>query len=242
MGMVERMVRRRGGMTVPNGDDDRRDTMTIAQAKPERRPQRDATSSRHQDLRDQLLAAAEKTIATEGLPALRARTLAETVGCSVGAIYNIFPDLDALILAVNGRTLGAIDAVMRTVGPDAEPGTQMVRLAEAYLDYAAAQRLRWTALFSHRMSDGRTAPPWYRTQQDAAFSHVEAPLALLRPDLPAEARALLARTLFSAVHGMVALGLDEKIAAMALPVLREQVQIAVQAMARGLVAEAPGGC
>ncbi len=237
MGMVEWLVRRHGGVNRSNGDDNERDVMSVVQAKPERRSQRGATSSRHQDLRDQLLAAAEKTIATEGLPALRARALAETVGCSVGAIYNIFPDLDALILAVNGRTLSAIDAVMRTVGPDTDPGTQMVRLAEAYLDYAATQRLRWTALFSHRMSEGHAAPPWYREQQDAAFSHVEAPLAALRPDLSPGQRSLLARTLFSAVHGMVALGLDEKIAVLALPVLREQVRITVQAMARGLAAE-----
>ncbi len=210
--------------------------MTAAPVKPDRRPHRGATASRHQDLRDQLLAAAETTIAAAGLPALRARALAEAVGCSVGAIYNIFPDLDALTLAVNGRTLGAIDAAMRDVGPDADPGAQMVRLAEAYLDYAAAHHQRWTALFGHRMSGDQTVPPWYREQQNAAFSHVEAPLTALRPDLPAAERALLARTLFTAVHGMVALGLDEKVAAMALPVLREQVRTVVRAMARGLAA------
>jgi AcrR family transcriptional regulator len=210
--------------------------MNAVQVKSERRSQRGATTSRHQDLHDQLLAAAEKTIASEGLSALRARALAESVGCSVGAIYNIFPDLDALILAVNARTLGAIDVVMRSVAPDADPAAQMVHLAEAYLGYAAAQRQRWVALFSHRMSDNRTAPPWYGEQRNAAFSHVEAPLAALRPDLPGADRALLARTLFTAVHGMVALGLDEKLATMELPVLREQVRIVVQAMARGLTA------
>jgi AcrR family transcriptional regulator len=211
--------------------------MNTVQAKSPRRPQRDATTSRHQGLHDQLLAAAERTIAAEGLPALRARALAESVGCSVGAIYNIFPDLDALILAVNGRTLGAIDQVMRGVVPDPDPALQMVHLAEAYLDYAATQRRRWMALFSHRMSDNRTAPAWYGELRDAAFSHIEGPLAVLRPDLPAEDRALLARTLFTAVHGMVVLGLDEKLAAMKLPVLGDQVRIVVKAMARGLVAD-----
>jgi len=211
--------------------------MNAVQAKTRRRSQRDTTTSRHQDLRDQLLAAADRTIAAEGLPALRARALAESVGCSVGAIYNIFSDLDALILAVNGRTLGAIDQVMRNLVPDADPAAQIVLLAEAYLDYAAEQRQRWTALFSHRMSDNRAVPPWYKEQQSAAFSHVESPLAALRPDLPAEERALLARTLFTAVHGMVALGLDETLATMELPVLREQVRIVAQVLARGLTTD-----
>ncbi|MEJ1976083.1 MAG: TetR/AcrR family transcriptional regulator [Acetobacteraceae bacterium] len=210
--------------------------MNAVQDKSERRSQRGATTSRHQGLHDQLLAAAEKTIAADGLPALRARALAEAVGCSVGAIYNIFPDLDALILAVNGRTLSAIDLAMRSVVPDAEPAVHLVHLAETYLDYAATQRRRWIALFSHRMSDNRTAPPWYAEQRNAAFSHVEAPLAALRPDLPADERALLARTLFAAVHGMVVLGLDETLTPLKLPVLRDQVRIVVQAMARGLTA------
>ncbi len=159
-----------------------------------------------------------------------------SVGCSVGAIYNIFPDLDALILAVNGRTLGAIDQVMRGVVPDPDPALQMVHLAEAYLEYAATQRQRWMALFTHQMSDNRTAPAWYGEQRDAAFSHIEGPLAALRPDLPADQCALLARTVFAAVHGMVVLGLDEKLATMGLPVLRDQVRVVVEAMARGLVA------
>ena len=59
-------------------------------------------------------------------------------------------------------------------------------------------------------------------------------MALLRPDLPQVECALLARTLFSAVHGMVALGLEGKVAAVTLPVLRAQVRVVVAAIARGL--------
>ena len=52
--------------------------------------------------------------------------------------------------------------------------------------------------------------------------------------MPVADRGLLARALFSAVHGMVALGLDEKAAAMSPPALRGQVVTVVTAMARGL--------
>ncbi len=60
------------------------------------------------------------------------------------------------------------------------------------------------------------------------------PVALLRPDLPDAERALLARTLFSAVHGMVVLGLEGRITTVTLPVLRQQVRLVVEAIARGL--------
>jgi AcrR family transcriptional regulator len=210
--------------------------MNTVQDKSEPRSQRNATAIRHQDLNDRLLAAAEQVIAADGLPSLRARALAETVGCSVGAIYGVFPDLDALVLVVNGRTLEAIDAAMRDTGSGSGPAEHLVRLAEAYLGYAAAHRQRWSALFHHRMPEGRTVTPWYAARQAAAFAHIEAPLAVLQPGLPDTERALLARTLFSAVHGMVELGLDEKVVAVPLPVLRAQVRLVVQAIAGGLSA------
>ena len=189
---------------------------------------------RHQDLHDRLVAAAEAAIGHVGLANLRARNLAETAGCSVGAIYGVFPDLDALVLAVNGRTLDAIDAAMRDAGSRGGPVHRLVRLADAYLEYAAAHRLLWNALFQHRMPHGRPITPEYADRQIAAFSHIEAPLGVLRPGLPDKQRALLARTLFAAVHGMVELGLDEKVAAMPLPVLRAQIRTVVEAIARGL--------
>lgn len=207
--------------------------MNGVQAKPAQRSQRGATASRHQDLHDRLLTAAEQAIAEDGLSSIRARTLADAVGCSVGAIYGVFADLDTLILAVNGRTLDAISAALQQAGGD-EAAERLVNLANAYLDYAVANRPRWMALFKHRMPPGQAITPSYAERQAAAFAEVEGPLAALCPTLSSEARALLARTLFSAVHGMVELGLDERVAAMPLPVLRAQIALVVEAIAAGL--------
>ena len=194
---------------------------------------RDSTAQRHQDLHDRLLDAAEAAIASGGLPSLKARTIAEAVGCSVGAIYGVFDDLDALVLAVNGRTLDAIATALSAV-PNDGPAVHLVRLAEAYLDFAAANGPRWRALFQHRMPEGRAVTPAYATRQLAAFSFIESPLAALRPDLAEGGRVILARTLFSAVHGMVDLGLDEKVASLTVEELRAQVRLVVSAIAAGL--------
>ena len=200
----------------------------------ERRSQRASTTVRRQGLHDRLVDAAEAAIAESGLSHLRARSLAEAVGCSVGAIYGVFPDLEALVLEVNGRTLHEIDQAMRKAASDLGPVEHLVRLAQAYLDYAAVHRQLWSALFLHVMPEWRPAAPWYAERQEAAFSHIETPLETLAPRLRPEERALLARSMFSAVHGMVALGLDEKVAAMPMPVLRAQVRLIVEAIARGL--------
>ncbi len=54
-----------------------------------------------------------------------------------------------------------------------------------------------------------------------------------RKATPAQ-RVALARSLFSAVHGMVLLGLDEKLGAVAVIDLRERIAFMTKAMARGV--------
>ena len=198
-----------------------------------------AVGRRQRHLREALLAAAERAIAEAGLPGLKAREVAREAGCALGAVYTAFADLDALVLAVNARTLDALDAHLRTAAhPGAEPAARMAALAEAYLDYAARHRPRWAALFEHRMAAGREAPTWYSEKQAELFRHVEGPVAALRPGLDEAEAACLARTLFSAVHGVVSLGLDEKLAPIPAETLRRQLRLVAEAMARGLDARA----
>jgi AcrR family transcriptional regulator len=196
-------------------------------------PVRLATAQRHDDLRRQLLAAAEAFIEANGLAELRARTLAQTVGCSVGAIYNVFPDLDALILAVNAATLEDIGRHMSTIQAGT-PAQQFASLAAAYLAYATTNRRRWDALFTHRMPETSETPGWFMQTQEAAFSHIEAPLKQLRPDLPQHELTLLARSIFAAVHGIVAFGLEHRTGPIDLPALATQLTTVAEALAVGL--------
>jgi AcrR family transcriptional regulator len=201
-------------------------------------------AQRRAQLRDALVAAAERTIEREGLRGLRARALAEEVGCAVGAIYNAVKDLDELVLLVNTRTLEALegelaaaDRTAERAGPDAAIA-RLVRMALAYLDFAAAHTLRWRALFEHRMPPAQDVPDWYRDQQRRLFGYVEELLAELQVHESRVRRTLLARSLFSAVHGVVVLGLEEKLQTILLPVLREQLRFVVTAIGRGMTSTA----
>jgi AcrR family transcriptional regulator len=209
----------------------------MVQAQNERRskkpPPRQATALRHRDLREELIAQADAVIATQGLAALRARDLAAEAGCSVGAIYNVFKDMDGLILEVSAATLRAIDRVMSGVQAET-PASRLLGLAQAYLDYAGSHRRRWDALFSHRLPPEAPAVPWFDAVKDAAFSHIEGALLQLRPELGAPACRQLGRSIFAAVHGMVSLGLDQRVAVTDLPALRAQIDLVVRAILRGL--------
>jgi len=194
------------------------------------------TAERRRNLKESLIDAAEAGISSYGLPGLRARNLAERIGCAVGAIYNVVADLDELILLVNARTLAALErdllAANREGGETAID--RLCRMALAYLDFATTRRLRWRAVFEHRLPPGKAMPDWYLDDQMRLFSYVEGPVAELLPHLTQSRRASIARTLFSAVHGIVTLGLEEKLQALAPGELREQVTFAVTAVARGL--------
>lgn len=200
-------------------------------------PVPEAKPLKAEERRAALIAAAERAIAADGLGALRARDLAAEAGCAVGAIYTVFPDLDALILAVNVRTLALFEAAL---GPEAAgfageaAADELVRLGRAYLDFARGEAKRWRALFQHQPAGGQRPPDWYVAEQARLFRRIEAPLQALRPDLAASERMLLARSLFSATHGIVMLGLDERLMALPVAVVRAQLEMLIRAMAAGL--------
>ena len=128
------------------------------------------TAERHAQLRESLLRAVERTVAAEGYQALRARALAEKVGCAVGAIYNVFPDLDALVLAAKARALDALDAelaraVARGDGagdaaPDVVALRKLLTLAETYLAFATDRLPIWRMLLEYRIAPTAEVPAW----------------------------------------------------------------------------------
>jgi AcrR family transcriptional regulator len=201
-----------------------------------------ATGARRGELKERLTDAASRLIEAKGLASVKARPLAEKAGCALGAIYTVFPDLDALILAVSARTLARLeahlDAIAVEVAAEATPREaarqRLVALALAYLNFAFAHRASWRALFEHRLPEGRPVPEWMVAEQARLFGKVEVLLGPLVPHMGVAQRAILARSLFSAVHGLVLLGLEEKLGVMPFAMLREEVERLVSAMARGL--------
>lgn len=199
------------------------------------------TSARRADLRERLVAVGRAAIAEGGLQHLKARDLAAAAGCAVGAIYNVFDDLDGLILRIGADTLARLEqGLAAPPGPVPAPAEELLRLSQGYLAFARANKALWRALFEHRLADGRAAPAWYLDDQSRLFTLVEAPLAHLLPDEPAPSRALLARTLFSAVHGVVLLGLEEKLTPMPEATLDAELERLVRAFAGGLTQRSLG--
>ncbi len=185
------------------------------------------TEARRTELRDKLIDAAEQIITTHGTNAIKARDLAGMAGCSVGAIYNVFHDLNALIMAVNGRTFRRLGAHVSgaLAGQDIAPQNQLIIMGHAYLDFAASNTLAWRALFDLQMSTEMTVPDWYLAELGQVFQLIAGPLRDIFPDWDDNKIDLMTRALFSSVHGIVSLGLERRISG--VPMERIEDMIAV---------------
>ena len=184
-----------------------------------------------------LIETVESVLASEGLSAVQARRIAKDAGCSVGTLYNIFGDIDGLILAANERTLHSLGqalehAASQASAPGGELSFRLMALATAYLDFATAHSRRWRAVFDHRLPDGRDIPAFYIEDRRRLLALIEVEIAGAVTD--PQTRADAAHALFSAVHGIVLLSLDEKLGTFEPATCLRQLRFIVENVVRGL--------
>jgi AcrR family transcriptional regulator len=193
---------------------------------------------RREELRGRLLNAAEAQVAAGGLAGLKARDVTAAAGCALGALYTAFENLDELILYLSARTLARLDAALRAAAPDSlPPSARLATLAQAYVAFALSHRQLWAALFEHQLPPGVPVPDWQIAAQARLISQIAEPLAVLRPDLRAEALTLRSCTLFAAVHGVVELSLTGRFVGTPQETLLSEVTALVEALTRGIEAK-----
>jgi AcrR family transcriptional regulator len=180
-----------------------------------------------------MLATARGIISAKGLISLKVRDVAEAADCSIGSVYNEFGDFDGLILTVNRETVQALTARLVAV-PGDDPIRQLHGFAETYLAFAVENANLLRSLFEHRMEDDRPFPEDILGMVMQAFALMFEPLRRLMPNRDREEIALQARMMFSAVHGIISLGLEERMVAVPPEKLRGQVAQFVDTYLSGL--------
>lgn len=190
------------------------------------------------ELTHRLLEAAAARMERYGLDGVTARDVTTDARCGLGTIYKCYRDLDALILHVNSRTLNRLDAALAaSIKPTDEPATRLVQLALAYLDFALENINVWSALFKHRTPTDWPVPDWHIEEHRALFQHVCQPLAIIDPTLSEQHLTVRARTIFAAVHGIVALSIEGKFVGLERDVVSDELEAVVGALVQGF--EAP---
>src|SRR5690242_19290967 len=164
-----------------------------------------------EQLRQLILDAAQSIIEANGLAGLSAREIARRIGYSPGTIYNMFQNLDDVVLHMEARVLDALDERLMAALADGPPEEKVSRLAEAYLAFTQERPKLWNLLFEHYMPADSQAPAWYQQKLELLMSRVETAMAPLFPSEAEAERHRAARVLWAGVHGITSLATANKL-------------------------------
>lgn len=162
--------------------------------------------------RDMAIAAAELLIIGEGMVGFSMRKVATAMGYTVGQLYLLFRNQDALFVVLNERTADTIYAVLRDA-MDGEPDSaQRVRLAaRAYVSFAQHHPHRWQLMFEHRLPAGSPVPKANQLKVQQVFALIEERLQDLLPTADEQELHMQATALWSGVHGVAVLAQSNKL-------------------------------
>jgi len=164
-------------------------------------------------LRVKLIEISENKIAADGLQSVTARYLSKEAGCAVGAIYNIFEDMNELFMEVN---LSSFQKLAQSVGQAADdldnatPHEQLNKMGQAYLHHALNNTKRWLAMFEVDMSISGSIPDIYRTNLLSLMEVIATPMRKVYPDRTEEEISMIAHTAYCSIHGIVLLGVGRR--------------------------------
>lgn len=169
------------------------------------------------EIRRMALAAAQRRLESGGLAALTARRVADDIGYAVGTLYNLFDNLDMLIVHVNGATLDMLHDELAPTVTGRNPDSDLAAMLAAYLRFLAEKGHLWGALFEHRRTGDTPLPDWYLAKVARVLGVLEAALRPLFPAGDAAGCSQAARVLWASLHGICSLGEAGK-----LPVISAQ--------------------
>jgi AcrR family transcriptional regulator len=163
------------------------------------------------ELRELILDASTEIINEHGLLGLSAREIARRVRYSPGTIYNVFENLDDLILTIEGRLLDRLSARLAETPSDVCPKARLRALARVYLTFTHENPKLWNLLFEHHLPPSRTIPAWYQQKLEGLMLCVEQALRPLMPQAKPAAVQRAARVLWAGVHGITSLSTADKL-------------------------------
>lgn len=163
-----------------------------------------------EELRQRILEAAQGIIERDGLIGLSAREIARAIGYSPGTLYNIFENLDDLLLTLQTHMMAELVEVMKAVPAGATPQESIDALANAYLDFALENKLMWNLLFTHTMPNQMRAPTALVEHVNKVIEIVQKPIAAMLNKSSQQEIELAGKALWAGVHGVTAIAVTEK--------------------------------
>lgn len=142
---------------------------------------------------------------------LSLRALAREVGCAPSTLLKLYGSFSNLLQHVNIETLARLRNVVEPLTSKATPEQRLTSLAHAYWEFAHQAPYRWQLLFDFPLAQEGELDQRQNDMIEALFLRVEATLKEYQPALDDLEARRLGRTLWGSVHGLVQLGLNERL-------------------------------
>jgi AcrR family transcriptional regulator len=185
------------------------------------------------------LEAAEALIDDAGMAGMSMRQVARAMGYSAGNLYLLYRNQDELLAAIADRTADMLLEHLRRCAADAPAAQlQLKAIACGCVEFAGINANRWRLLFERAQS----TPEWDRPEPAMTRRSVEPELyALFREQLralvpagTAQAADAAALALWSSIHGLCVLAVNDGLSWSGHTDYRPLAELIVQSFVRGL--------
>lgn len=170
------------------------------------RPRQHAPDALH----EQVMHACDAWLADKPIHALSLRAIAREIGCAPSTLLKLYGSFNNLLQYVNVETLARLQASIISLDANA-PEPWLRALAHSYWQFAQNDCYRWQLLFDYPLAQEGELDQRQSDLIEALFTQVESSLKEYQPALDDLEARRLGRTLWGSVHGLVQLGLNERL-------------------------------
>ena len=163
-----------------------------------------------EELHASVMAACDSWLKDHPIHALSLRSIARDVGCAASTLLKLYGSFNNLLQYVNLETLDSLKGHIDTFQAGT-PDERLSALARAYWNFAHRYPHRWQLLFDYPLAEEGELDTRQGRMIEALFLRVEATLKEVQPQMADPEASRLARTLWGSVHGLVQLGLNQRL-------------------------------
>lgn len=171
------------------------------------RPRQHAPEALHA----QVMAACDDWLRTQPVHKLSLRFLAREVGCAPSTLLKLYGSFGNLLQHVNLESLARLRSAIDPLLEESSPEARLKELAHAYWKFARQDAYRWQLLFDYPLAQEGELDRRQSDMIEGLFLRVECSLKEYQSGLGELEARRLGRTLWGSVHGLVQLGLNERL-------------------------------
>ncbi|WP_456296993.1 WHG domain-containing protein [Vibrio sp. AK197] len=169
---------------------------------------------RNDHTREELIALTLNTVKTflnsHSYHELSLRKVANMIGYVPSTLVNVFGNYNLLLLHVVAQTVDELaKEAQKVTSKQTDPSVALYELAYCYHDFAKKHPYRWQLIFEHNMN-GDQLPEWQANRIENMTNMLEGLLRMLGPSHSEQEVLKASRVLWSGVHGITLLSVDDK--------------------------------